>query len=82
MDVPLRDNSLAHSLGIVFFWFGLLKFFEKLSPAQDIAIRTIFTLTFGLLYAYVSIIILAAWECIIGLALILGAIIRTTLFLL
>ena len=33
--VPL----LRVSLGIVFLWFGALKFFPGLSPAQDLAAR-------------------------------------------
>ena len=32
---------LRLSLGVVFFWFGFLKFFPDLSPAQDLAARTI-----------------------------------------
>jgi hypothetical protein len=41
--VPL----LRVSLGIVFLWFGALKFFPGLSPASDLAARTIATLSFG-----------------------------------
>ncbi len=73
---------LRFSLGIVFFWFGVLKFVPGLSPAQDLATRTISMLTFGLIPAHVSILILAAWECLIGLGLILGAFMRATLLLL
>jgi len=73
---------LRISLGIVFFWFGVLKFFPGLSPAQDLATRTIERLTFGLMSAQVSLPILAAWECIIGLGLISGIWMRATLFLL
>ncbi len=73
---------LRVSLGIVFFWFGVLKFVPGLSPAQDLATRTISVLTFGLIPAQVSILILAAWECLIGLGLILGAFMRATLLLL
>ncbi len=73
---------LRVSLGIVFFWFGVLKFFPGLSPAQDLAIRTISMLTFGLLPDHVAILILAVWECLIGLGLIFGIFLRATLFLL
>ena len=38
---------LRVSLGIVFFWFGALKFFPGMSPVQDVAIRTIGILAFG-----------------------------------
>lgn len=39
---------LRISIGIVFVWFGVLKFFPGVSAAQDLAIRTIELLTFGL----------------------------------
>jgi uncharacterized membrane protein YkgB len=32
---------LRMSIGIVFFWFGFLKFFDGMSPAEGIATRTI-----------------------------------------
>ena len=73
---------LRISLGIVFFWFGVLKFFPSLSPAEDLAARTIDVLTFGLMPASISVLILAAWECLIGLGLIFGVFMRATLFLL
>jgi len=73
---------LRSSLGIVFFWFGVLKFFPGLSPAQDLATRTIDILTFGLIPSNVSILVLATWECLIGLGLIFGAFLRATLLLL
>jgi uncharacterized membrane protein YphA (DoxX/SURF4 family) len=73
---------LRVSLGIVFFWFGVLKFFPGLSPAQDLAIRTIETLTFGLIPANLAVIILATWECLIGIGLIFGLFLRATLLLL
>jgi uncharacterized membrane protein YkgB len=73
---------LRISLGVIFFWFGALKFFPGLSPAQDLAIRTIDLLTFGRLPAQASIIILATWECLIGLGLIFGIFMRATLLLL
>ena len=38
---------LRISVGIVFMWFGILKFFPNISPAQDIATNTINKLTFG-----------------------------------
>jgi uncharacterized membrane protein YphA (DoxX/SURF4 family) len=69
-------------LGIVFFWFGVLKFFPGLSPAQDLAIRTIDILTFGLIPAQISLWTLAAWECAIGIGLITGKFLRATLLLL
>jgi uncharacterized membrane protein YkgB len=73
---------LRISLGIVFFWFGVLKFFPGLSPAQDLAIKTMSLLTFGLIRAPLELIILATWECLIGLGLIFRLFMRATLFLL
>ena len=69
-------------LGIIFFWFGVLKFFPDLSPAQDLAIRTFDKLFFGLIPPDVSILVLATWECLIGLGLIIGVFMRATLLLL
>lgn len=73
---------LRISLGIVFLWFGALKFFPGLSPATDLAGRTIATLSFGLVQAGVSALLLAGWECLIGLGLLFGVFLRATLLLL
>jgi uncharacterized membrane protein YphA (DoxX/SURF4 family) len=73
---------LRISLGVIFLWFGVLKFIPGLSPAQSIATITIEQLTFGLINPDVSIIILAVWETLIGLGLIFGIFLRATLFLL
>lgn len=73
---------LRISLGIVFFWFGALKFFPGLSPAQELATKTIARLTFGMIPPNISIIILATWECLVGIGLISGKLMRFTLLLL
>jgi uncharacterized membrane protein YphA (DoxX/SURF4 family) len=73
---------LRISLGVVFFWFGALKFFPGLSPAQDLAARTVSVLTFGLVPPDISVPVLALWECVIGLGLITGVFMRGTLLLL
>jgi uncharacterized membrane protein YkgB len=73
---------LRISIGIIFFWFGVLKFFEGLSPAEGIAIRTIDTLTFHLLPEKVIIVGLATWEVLIGIGLLLNVFMRETLLLL
>ncbi len=69
-------------LGAVFFWFGILKFAPGFSPAQDLAIRTIDTLTFRIIPEKLSIWLLATGECLIGLGLITGTFLRATLLLL
>jgi uncharacterized membrane protein YphA (DoxX/SURF4 family) len=89
IDIPLTEWMARHgvtllriSLGVVFFWFGVLKFFPDLSPAEDLAARTIETLTFGLITEQISLPVLAAWEVLIGLGLITGKFMRATLLLL
>ena len=89
VDVTLTRWMAKHgptllriSLGIVFLWFGVLKFFPGLSPAQDLAGRTIEVLTGGSIESGLSVPILATWECIIGLGLITGIWMRATLLLL
>lgn len=73
---------LRVSVGVVFLWFGLLKFFPGLSPAQDLAIRTIDILTFDRVPGNVSIVALATLETLIGIGLIFNLYLRGTLFLL
>jgi uncharacterized membrane protein YphA (DoxX/SURF4 family) len=69
-------------LGLVFLWFGVLKFFPGLSPAQELATRTISTITFGLVGPSLSLPVLAAWETAIGIGLLTGKFMRITLLLL
>lgn len=73
---------LRLSVGIIFLWFGFLKFFPGLSPAEDLATRTMHVLSFGLVRPQNALIILAVWECAVGLGLILGIFLRATLLLL
>jgi uncharacterized membrane protein YkgB len=70
------------ALGIVFLWFGVLKFFPNLSPAEDLAARTIEALTFGAVRPDVSLPVLATWESFIGIGLILNRWMRGVLLLL
>lgn len=73
---------LRVSMGIVFAWFGVLKFFPGVSAAQDLAIRTIELLTFGLVPQVLIINGLALWEVLIGVGLITGKFMKATLLLL
>lgn len=73
---------LRMALGFVFFWFGALKLVPGLSPAEDLAGRTIEQLTFGVIPASVALPVLALWEVAIGLGLLLGRWMRVTLLLL
>ena len=73
---------LRISMGIVFIWFGVLKFFPGVSAAQDLAIRTIELLTFGLVPEVLIINGLALWEVLIGVGLISGKFLKATLLIL
>ena len=66
------NRTLAITIGLVYLWFGALKYFPGLSPAEELAKSTIDSLTFGLIPSDVSIILLAIWETLIGLCLILN----------
>ena len=68
---------LRISLGIVFLWFGLLKFFEGLSPAEDLVRNTIYFVDPDFFLP-----VLAAWESLIGIGLITGKFLRVTILLL
>ena len=89
LDVRLTRAMARHgllllrvSLGVVFLWFGALKLFPGLSPAQGLATRTISVLTFGVVPPEVSLPVLAVWECVIGLGLLAGVRLREVLLLL
>ena len=73
---------LRIGLGVVFLWFGALKFFPGASPAEALAARTIEVMSFGLVGPAVSLPVLAAWESLIGLGLLTGRFLRATLLLL
>ncbi len=70
------------ALGVVFLWFGFLKFFPGLSSEEDIATRTMRVISFGVLQPSVSRPLLATLECAIGLGLLTGKALRITLLLL
>ena len=70
------------ALGIIFFWFGVLKFFPGQSAAENLASRTISVLAWGHVPPRVSMPVLAAWECAIGLGFLSGRFTRATLVLL
>lgn len=64
------NKLLALSIGIVYIWFGSLKWFPNVSPAQELAKNTIDVLTFSLIPSHISIMILAFWETLVGILLI------------
>jgi uncharacterized membrane protein YkgB len=73
---------LRVSVGVVFLWFGALKFFPGLSPAEALAGKTIARLTLGRVAPSTAVAVLAAWEVLIGLGLLSAKFMRATLLLL
>jgi uncharacterized membrane protein YkgB len=82
LDVALRNSLLRISLGIVYLWFGVLKFFPGYSPAQELAVKTMDQISFGLVSGDQALRLLAVWETAIGLGLLFGVWLRFTLLLL
>lgn len=76
-----RNILLALSIGIAYLWFGVLKFFPSLSPAEDVAGETISLLTFHLIPKNISVLLLAIWETSVGLCLLLNFRNRFVIFL-
>ena len=72
---------LRVSVGLVYLWFGVLKFFPGMSPAQDLAARTIGVLTLGTVPPQASVPLLALLETTIGLGLLTGRYLRAVLLL-
>jgi uncharacterized membrane protein YphA (DoxX/SURF4 family) len=73
---------LRISIGLIFFWFGVLKFWPDLSPADQLATETIDRLSFGLIAEDLARVLLAILETTIGIGLIVGKFMRVTLLLL
>lgn len=72
---------LRISIGIIYIWFGMLKYFPGVSPAEDLAKETIQLLTFGLIGPDLSLFLLAVWETVIGVFLIAGLFKRISFWL-
>lgn len=76
-----NHHLIALSFGIVYLWFGSLKFFPQWSPAETFATQTIKILTFDYLKNPLSIKILGLWETTIGLLFILNWFRKLTIIL-
>jgi putative oxidoreductase len=78
-------TALRISMGLVALGFGVLKYFPGVSPAQDLVLTLVRTVTFGLVPAVVPdsvvMIAVATLECVIGVGLILGRRLRTVVHL-
>ncbi|PIB35535.1 doxx family protein [Reichenbachiella sp. 5M10] len=62
---------LESSIGVIYLWFGVLKYFPNSSPAESLAADTLGLMTFDLIVPSVLIKVLATWEVVMGLLLIL-----------
>ncbi len=67
---------LRYSLAIIFIWFGALKLFPGLSPAEQLVANTVFWFDPGWFVP-----VLGAWEVLIGLCLAWRPLIRAALAL-
>jgi uncharacterized membrane protein YphA (DoxX/SURF4 family) len=75
-------DILRVSLGLIFLVFGVLKFFPGASPAEALVMRTIDTLTLGVVHGRSAVLLTAVMECFIGLTLVSGRLLRTGLLVL
>lgn len=69
-DVPKTPSPtfLRLSAGFIYFYFGFLKFFPDLSPAELLASQTLMRLSLSWLDARTALWWLALMECLIGLS--------------
>ncbi|MFT7380717.1 MAG: putative membrane protein YkgB [Roseivirga sp.] len=77
-----QHQLLRISIGILFIWFGLLKFFPGASPAERLATDTIQILTFHLIPAAINFKILATLELLLGILLVFSKEYKITFWLL
>ena len=89
LENVLHHQFVAHSVavlrvavGLVFFGFGVLKYFPGVSPAQNLTEATTHILFFGLVPGRVCMVVVATLECVIGLSLIAGRPMRVAIWLL
>lgn len=83
-------RRMAHSgliatriaLGIIFLWFGLIKFLPVVAPIDLLAEKTLSILTFHLFRPETCLHLLAAFECVIGFGMLTGRFLRLTVALL
>ena len=68
---------LRISLGVIFIWFGALKLFDGLSPAEELVKRTVYWFSPEVFFP-----ILGVWEVLIGVGLLFRPLLRAALLLL
>ncbi len=76
-----RTRLVVIGFGIMYLWFGTLKLFPGLSPAESLAKATLDKLTFGLVPSNISYLLLAIWEISIGVAMLFNFVRREVIFL-
>ena len=74
-------HILRLALGIIYFHFGILKFFPDLSPAELLASQTIIRINSTWFDANSALFYLAILECALGLALIFNVFMRVAFVL-
>ncbi|WDG31463.1 DoxX family protein [Streptomyces sp. CA-278952] len=75
----ISPTVLRVCIGLIFCWFGVLKFFPGASTAEGFAIGAMTEMTLGLMPAPVCLLLLAVLETGIGLALLTGFLLRWAL---
>jgi putative oxidoreductase len=75
-------DVLRVSLGLVFGAFGVLKFFPGASPAEALVVRTIDTLSLGIVSGNAALLLTATAECFIAVTLISGRLLKLGLLVL
>jgi len=81
MNLKTVIKLMQISLGLIFFWYGILKLFDGVSPAQELATTTISILSLQMISAELSIKLLGIFEILIGFGFIFGLYVRFTLIL-
>ena len=77
----LSDRRIISiAIGLVYLWFGTLKFFPGVSPAEGLATETIHALTFEVFSDRAALILLAFWEVSVGLFLMVNVFRKVTLY--
>jgi len=88
LDTSINKWLVANSIfllrvcmGIVFLGFGILKYFQGISPIESLATRTTTVLTFGEFAGHNAMIFVASLECVIGLCFLSGMFLRIGVWL-
>lgn len=75
-------TALRVSVGLIFLVFGGLKFIPGASPAEELVMRTVDILTFGIVNGTTAVMITACVETFVGITLLTGIGLRAGLVVL